>query len=152
MRDELCALHDAITAHLQELETMLTRATVDRADLANVRWRLSRASKQRLSMLERRIYPHLTGLMSEAEARAVRQLQEATGPLVAQTVSHVCTWTVDHIVSDLAGYKSASAMMRTTMRARIKLERDVLYPLLIQHRGSKTPVGADLFAPLRSAA
>jgi hypothetical protein len=151
MREELGAAHDAVMVHLQELESLLMRTTIARADLANMRWRLSRASKQRLGLLERRIYPYLLGLVSGVEAQAIRQLQAGARPLLTQTVNHVGTWTIDRIMSDLVGYRCASAAMRATMRARITAERDILYPLLTRYRGkmSANPLRS---VPLESAA
>lgn len=157
MREELAAVHDALMASLQELETLLMQTTVTRADLANIRWRLSRTSKQRLRLLEQHVYPYLTGLVSGADAQAVRELQAGARPLLGQTVEHVAAWTIDRIIADLGGYRRASAMMRASMRARIKAERDILYPLLNRYRGSARPAsGAPSLPPegareLRSA-
>lgn len=144
MQQELSAAHVAILAHIDELELLLRQAKVERAALADVRWRLSRASNRRLTLLETRIFPHLLSVVSAAETSPIRQLQASTNPLLTQTVTHVGTWTVERVMSDLAGYRRASLAMRITMRARVTAERDALYPLLTRYGGSTVDTDTQL--------
>lgn len=130
MLAELQYAHEEIVAWIDELEICTSLETPDRIQLTGVRWRLSQASRRRTDIIEEHIYPMLLGLADDRERDDLLKLKTTAAELRQYSVQHIQEWTIEKIVEDWAGYRQASSVMRSSMRARIKEERRILYPLL----------------------
>ena len=122
--------HAAVLHELAMLERITAEPTPDRADLAQTRLRLSRASARRVQLLDGHILPRLLETASPSEAGPLVELRGALAAARARSSQHVVRWTLDAAVQDWPGYCRASAEMRAAMRAQIERERSVLGPLL----------------------
>jgi hypothetical protein len=127
--------HDQLLDLITKLEIETSKPLPDRAGLATVRWQLSRASGARRKMLEDQIYPALLATTHAAGLRRIQTLRDAAAAIRSASTHHISSWTMEAILADWPGYCAASQVMRTDMRARIALEREILYPLLEGVRG-----------------
>ena len=59
--------------------------------------------------------------------------------MLVRSGDHIRHWTTREITQDWPGYCLASAAARQTMRARIELEVQLLYPLLKDEGSSRQP-------------
>jgi hypothetical protein len=147
MRSSLLAqlklFHDRLLAHLDELAAMASADEPDRPTLSQIRWNLSRASRLRKKLIETEILPLLLQEASPADAARLRELQQAITSASASSSRHVSAWTIEQVLNDWAGYRQASAVIRSAMRERIEAERRVLYPALLADTtgGSRRSLG-----------
>ena len=130
MLSDLRESHQLLLAELQALEDATGNDAPDARDLAAIRWRLSRASRRRRSLVDQACDRLLPGA-SPATARQILALREGLGEALAASTRHVGCWTIDAVLADWAGYRAASAAMRRSMRQRITAEQALLYPLLV---------------------
>lgn len=130
MLAELSRLHDELLTLINELEVSTAEIKPDTQRLTTLRWQLSRHSWLRHKLLEGVIYPHLTKLASPAELQRISSLRETNNQALTASRQHVAYWTIERVLADWAGYRTASVLMRDVMRHRIALEQAVLYPLL----------------------
>ncbi|RYY23404.1 MAG: hypothetical protein EOP62_20380 [Sphingomonadales bacterium] len=128
--DALKRAHANLLTALIEMEAVVRSHSPDRAMLADIRWKLSRASGVRLRLLEERIYPALLASISPIDAEKVAKLREANAPLRLASTQHVANWTLDRAVEAWPEYRQASSLMTASMRTRLNAERETLYPLL----------------------
>lgn len=130
MLEELREAHAALLAGIQELEDATRADAPDASALAGIRWRLSRASGRRRRLIEQ-ASAHLLDQVPGA-APEIGRLREGNAEMLSASSRHVGDWTIERITADWRGYRAASADMRKAMRARIALEKKILYPLLEQ--------------------
>ncbi len=121
--------HRKLLEGIQELEEATKESAPDPSKLATIRWRLSRASGQRRRLVDEACAQLLENA-SPGAAQQMSTLRENSGEMLAATSKHVGHWTIEQVVADWEGYRTASAAMRTAMRARIAAEQAILYPLL----------------------
>jgi len=126
---ELKRAHDTLLSCLDELERLTLDAAPDRARLANIRWKLSKASAERRRLVDAACDLLMISALSVDRTR-VAALRENDAESVAASSSHVRQWSVDQVLADWDGYRAASAALRRAMRARILQEQRTLYPLL----------------------
>ena len=129
MLAELRRAHADLLACIEELEQLAREDAPDRARLAKIRWKLSRASGARRKLVAA-AHAQLSTALSGPDRERLATLMEEGAQSVAQSSHHVGRWTVDAIMVDWDGYRAASEAMRRTMRARIRSEQRALYPLL----------------------
>jgi hypothetical protein len=127
---ELKRTHGALLSCLDELERATLDAAPDRASLANIRWKLSKASAERRKQVDAACdYLSLNSANSIDRSRVVA-LRADNAEGVAASSSHVRRWSMEQVLADWDGYREASAALRKAMRARILQEQRALYPLL----------------------
>lgn len=131
MLAELQEAHDALLAGIRELEDATQADAPDASALAGIRWRLSRASGQRRRLIEQASAQLLERVPGAAPD--IGRLRENNIGMLSASSRHVGGWPIERIAADWAGYCAASAEIRKAMRARIELERAILYPLLERH-------------------
>lgn len=125
MLGELREAHEALLGGIQELEEATRAAVPDRSVLAAIRWRLSRASGRR-----RRLVDQACAELRSGAPAQIDRLRENSADLLSASSRHVGTWTIEQVLADWDGYRTASTAMRAAMRKRILEEKAVLYPLL----------------------
>jgi hypothetical protein len=133
MLTELHQAHEQVLSALGELEKLTDAPQPDGTALANIRWKLSRASGKRRRLVEEAC-TRLIDKAAPAEAQAVGTLQQGIGVIQAASSQHVNAWTLARVIEDWDGYRAASAELRGRMRDRIATEKRVLYPLLQRHK------------------
>lgn len=126
----LKALHEQLRAALDGLDTLTLRPDFDRAELSQLRFRLSRISGERRAVVDR-LYVSLGEQASGDHARRLRDLRENGMRARADSSAHVGQWSLSEVAADWKGYCRASAKMRTAMRIQIEAEKAVLYPRVI---------------------
>ena len=114
MLDALKAVHDDVLAQIDALEAILREPLPSRDILTNVRWRLMRASRNRLKLLDEQIYPALADVLRDRIA-AFRADDVAKR---AASAAHIARWHVAHILADWGGYRKVSAAITAEMRRR----------------------------------
>jgi len=129
MLHELRQLHAQISALLDQLEQLTAQPSPPRG-LAALRFRLTCASRNRTRMLEGHVYALAAEQASPAQARALQQLRDEGKEQLSHSQSHLARWDKRAVEADWAGYGRASRAMRASMRRRIKVEQEILYPLL----------------------
>jgi hypothetical protein len=132
MLPDLQRLHEQLSAAIADLADLTAQTWPDRAGITRVRWKLSRASRLRLKLLEETVYPFLLKGAIPEDARHVSDLRRANAAVLAASREHIATWTIERVIADWSGYRAASADMRALMTARIQWERKILYTLLDQ--------------------
>lgn len=134
MLAELKRAHAALLSGIDELEKLALDDVPDRATLANVRWKLSKASGERRRLVD----TACDLLMASADAidrNRVMLLRENNAETVAASSRHVGHWTMDAVIADWDSYREASTVLRKAMRGRILQEQRALYPLLERTTG-----------------
>ena len=127
---ELKRAHDALLSCLDELERLSLDDRPDRAKLANIRWKLSKASAERRKRVDAACDYLSMHSANAIDRDRVASLRADIADGVAASSSHIRRWTIDQVLADWGGYRAASAALRKTMRARILQEQRALYPLL----------------------
>ena len=97
--------------------------------LANARWRISQASLRR-RVLAVQINDFLGARLHGQDLASLGALRQSDQQLVRHSGLHVRTWTIHSIRPDWAGYCAASREIRMLMKSHLRLERQILHPLL----------------------
>ena len=126
---DLLAAHSALLERIAELGAITAEAVPSRLEYTAARMRLSQASIDRRSALNRALR-HLSEQHDDAASRAVAKVREADGELIAHSVAHLGKWTAESISSDWRGYCGASRAMRDHMAETVRIEAELLKPLL----------------------
>jgi hypothetical protein len=96
---------------------------------AHVRWKLSRASRQRRAAAEQ-AYPLALARATAAERARIARLQSQDSVMLAASHEHIARWTPEQIAADWLGYCAASRVIRRSMADRVQAEQDILIPIL----------------------
>lgn len=128
---DLQSLHAELLEALSELEALTAASTCDKASLSAARYRLSRVSGTRRRLIDELCEQHLRRASSE-EARALRALRQSNLEARVASTKHIGIWTLQEAASNWAGYRAASARVRSAMREQIRVEQALLYPQLRQ--------------------
>lgn len=129
MLGELKQAHEVLLGCISELEAALAEEFLDASTLARIRLKLSKASSARRRVVAGAIQD-LSARANASEAARLTLLRENDGPVLAASSNHVGAWSIDAILADQEGYRTASTAMRKSMRERIATEKAILYPLL----------------------
>lgn len=123
---EIEQLHAYQLALLDRLENITAAPLCDQAELANLRLKLIRATRERHDLLHSRIFPDLQRASAKVTSMVerLRTKEEAVRRASAQ---HIGIWSMDAILSDWAGYCAASTTMRSLIRAQIAAEQEVIF-------------------------
>lgn len=134
MLGELRRLHAEILANVDELDVLTAQAQPPMERLPAVRQALTRASRARTMLLER-VYDRLLAEAPPAKKPALEALRAAGKDGLITSTRHIGSWTLREIAGRWPDYCAASATMRAAMRARIKSEAELIYPLLPNDAG-----------------
>jgi hypothetical protein len=126
---ELTAAHAALLERIAELGAITSHAAPARLEYSAARMRLSQASIERRSVLNRALR-HLGERADDAAALVLARVREADGELIAHSVAHLAKWTAESISANWAGYCDASREMRDHMARTVRAEAELLKPLL----------------------
>jgi hypothetical protein len=128
MLAELRDAHDRLLAGIQDLEDAAGAEAPDSSLLAAIRWRLSQASGRRRRLVDEASAEVLR--RKPGAAPEIERLRENSAEMLFASSRHVGGWPIERIRREWQGYRAASAEMRRAMRARIEMEKAILYPLL----------------------
>ena len=122
-------LHASIVAGLDEMDilTAMPQPAMDR--LSKVRVALTRASRARTLLLEP-AYEELIARAPSGQHAALRALRAEGTESLIKSVRHIGTWTLREVTSQWPEYCIASKIIRAEMRARVRKEAALLYPML----------------------
>lgn len=126
---ELLAAHSTLLERIAELGAITGQEAPTSLEYTSARMRLSQASIDRRSVLNRALR-HLGHGADDRAAQAVARVREADGELIAHSVMHLGKWTSAAIAADWAGYCEASREMRDHMARTVHSEAELLRPLL----------------------
>jgi hypothetical protein len=129
MLTELQRLHADILASLDELDALTAQPRPPMDRLPSVRLALTRASRARTMLLERRYDQLIARATSEQKAAILSLKAEGKDNLVTST-QHIGAWTLREIAGRWPEYCAASSTIRSAMRQRIRKEAALIYPLL----------------------
>jgi hypothetical protein len=130
MLAELRQHHEKIGNLLAALEALCQERHADIEKVSAVRLELTRASRARSAYLNAVVYPKLMRACPPDKRTALEKLKSDGVLMLVRSGDHIRHWTTREIAQDWPGYCLASAAMRQTMRARIALEAELIYPLL----------------------
>jgi len=139
MLAELRQHHEKIGDLLTALEALCQERHADIVKVSAVRLELTRASRARSAFLNAVVYPKVTRICPPDKRMALEKLKSDGLLMLVRSGDHIRHWTTREITQDWPGYCLASKAARQTMRARIALEAQLLYPLLKEEGPSPQP-------------
>ena len=139
MLAELQQHHEKIGDLLTALEALCQDRHADIVSVSAVRLELTRASRARSAYLNAVVYPKLMRASPPDKRIALEKLKSDGLLMLVRSADHIRHWTTREIAADWPGYCIASAAARQTMRDRIALEAQLLYPLLKDDRYGHRP-------------
>jgi hypothetical protein len=132
--------HEKIGHLLAALEALCQERHADIVKVSAVRLELTRASRARSAFLNAVVYPKLLRTCPPDKRIALEKLKSDGLLMLVRSADHIRHWTTREITQDWPGYCLASAAARQTMRSRIELEAQLLYPLLKDEGTSRQPM------------
>ena len=139
MLAELRQHHEKIGNLLTELEVLCEDHHADIVKVSAVRIELTRASRARSAYLHSVVYPKLMRTCPPDKRIALEKLKSDGVLMLVRSGDHIRRWTTREITANWPGYCRASAAARQTMRDRIALEAQIIYPLLKAEGPSDLP-------------
>lgn len=139
MLAELRQHHEKIGNLLSALELLCQDRHANIVEVSAVRLELTRASRARSAYLNAIVYPKVMRTCPPDKRIALEKLKSDGLLMLVRSGDHIRHWTTREITQDWPGYCLASAAARQTMRARIELEVQLLYPLLKDEGSSRQP-------------
>lgn len=140
MLAELRQHHEKIGALLDALEALCQDRHADIVKVSAVRLELTRASRARSAYLNAVVYPKVMRTCPPDKRMALEKLKSDGLLMLVRSGDHIRHWTSREITEDWPGYCLASAAVRQSMRARIQLEAELLYPLLKEEGSGRQPM------------
>jgi hypothetical protein len=134
--DSLDKMHAEILDYLDELERLAACVSPTRSAVAEVRWKLSKASRRRWVLINETIHPLLLELGARGWTDKLRHIKQDGLERQAGSGEHVRRWPIDAALADWAGYGQHSAELRESMRARIAAEKRVYATALAEIAGA----------------
>lgn len=129
MLDKLRQLHVEIQENLDAIKDLTSMPEPDVGRLASTRLALTRASRARTLLLES-MYDELISGSSEPTKAAIGALRAEGRANLMVSIQHIAHWSLPEIAFRWTEYCMASATIQSAMRARIRREVDLIYPLL----------------------
>jgi hypothetical protein len=130
---ELSQVHATLGERITALETLTADALPSKMEYTSARLRLSQASIDRRSLLNKTLRL-LEERSDPPSAAAAAKVRAADGELIAHSVAHLAKWTTEAVANDWRGYCEASRAMRDHMTRTFEAEAAALSPVL--QRGS----------------
>jgi hypothetical protein len=125
---DLVATHSVLLERIKELGEVAEHAQPSRLECTSARLRLSQASIDRRSALNRLL--HCLGASADAHSSPVlAKVRAGDGELIAHSVKHLARWTAEAVAADWRGYCEASRSMREHMAGTVTAEAELLKPL-----------------------
>lgn len=131
MLQQLQRFHASILSSLDELDILTAKTQPPMDRLPAVRLTLTRASRARTVLLER-AYNDLVARAPASQKAALKTLRAEGMETLVSSARHIGTWTLCEVTHRWPDYCVASNTMRANMRARIKKEAALVYPLLAE--------------------
>jgi hypothetical protein len=125
---DLVATHSVLLERIKELGEVAEHAQPSRLECTSARLRLSQASIDRRSALNKALRL-LEERSDPASAAAAAKVRAADGELIAHSVAHLAKWTTEAVAADWRGYCEASRSMREHMAGTVTAEAELLKPL-----------------------
>jgi len=139
MLAELRQHHEKIGNLLNALEVLCEDRHADIVKVSAVRVELTRASRARSAYLNAVVYPKVMRTCPRDKRITLERLKSDGLLMLVRSADHIRHWTTRAITQDWPGYCRASAAARQTMRARIELEAELIYPLLKKEDSGRQP-------------
>jgi hypothetical protein len=140
MLAELRQHHEKISDLLTALEVLCQAQHADIIKVSAVRIELTRASRARSAYLNAVIYPQVMRTCPPDKRMALEKLKSDGLLMLVRSGDHIRRWTSRAITENWPGYCRASAAARQTMRDRIALEAQLIYPLLKGETSGSQPI------------
>jgi len=140
MLAELRQHHEKIGNLLAALEVVCQDRHADIVKVSAVRLELTRASRARSAYLNAVVYPKLMRTCPPDKRIALEKLKSDGLLMLVRSGDHIRRWTSRAITENWPGYCRASAAARQTMRDRIALEAQLIYPLLKDETPGRQPM------------
>lgn len=118
-----------LTAEMAKMDALTREERPDRARYSHLRWQLSHYSLMR-RMLSAKIFAHLEQIVSQADAEALRTLRASDRELARSSTAHIGRWSTETINIAWLDYCEASRDIRWKMRAYLRMEQQLLFPIL----------------------
>ncbi|WP_152542664.1 hypothetical protein [Sphingobium sp. Ant17] len=129
MLDKLRQLHLEIIQNLDAIKDITALPEPDVGRLVATRLALTRASRARTLLLESS-YDDLIARSSGTIKAAIGTLRAEGRANLLVSIQHIALWSLPEIASRWTEYCMASKTIQSAMRARVKREVDLIYPLL----------------------
>jgi hypothetical protein len=126
---ELGQVHAALRERIAALGALTGDSLPSKMEYTSARLRLSQASIDRRSALNKALRL-LEERSDPASAAAAAKVRAADGELIAHSVAHLAKWTTEAVAADWRGYCEASRAMRDHMLRTVEAEAQILYGLL----------------------
>ena len=140
MLAELRQHHEKIGDLLTALEVLCQAPHADIVKVSAVRIELTRASRARSAFLNTAVYPKVLRTCPPDKRMALEKLKSDGLLMLVRSGDHIRHWTSRAIAENWPGYCRASAAARQTMRDRIALEAQLIYPLLKEEARGRQPM------------
>lgn len=121
--------HACILSKLDEMDMLTTEAQPPMDRLPAVRLSLTRASRARTVLLEQ-AYGELIARAPASQKTALEALRAEGKENLVRSGRHIGIWTLREMTNRWPDYCAASNAIRAEMRARVKREAALTYPLL----------------------
>ncbi|RVT94693.1 hypothetical protein [Sphingomonas crocodyli] len=130
MLDRLQSLHDAAIKGIDALEALAAVAEPRLAEVAAARLAISKVSRVRSSFLEAEVYPAVEAFAP----MAIAGLRTRGRARMLASSEHIKRWSASELQLHWSEYQTLSKGLRIGMRARIREEQALLYPLILRLR------------------
>jgi hypothetical protein len=125
---ELETIHAEMASRIAALGAVADNPQPSKMEYTSARLRLSQASIDRRSALNRLLHC-LGGSPDPAASPVLAKVRTADGELIAHSVKHLARWTAEAVAGDWRGYCEASRSMREHMAGTVTAEAELLKPL-----------------------
>ena len=126
MLERLRCLHETVLRGIDALDAQVASSHPDIAAVSAARLALSKASRARNCFLENTVYPAVEPL----DRAVIDGLRSRGRERAMMSSEHVHRWTVAEVSRCWSEYRAVSTEIRHGMRARIREEQTLLYPLI----------------------
>jgi iron-sulfur cluster repair protein YtfE (RIC family) len=126
-RHTLIAEHAELGAMLGDLLRHAARRPPPIADIAQVRWRMSRLLLAHLAKEDRLLHPLLQRSGDPAAVRLSQQFEAEMGGLSDAFKAYMQDWDAGRIEADPAAFEAASRALAAVLADRIRREETQLY-------------------------
>lgn len=133
MLEELLRLHDAVEAEVAAQERLLRDMDIPSSDdIARARWKFMSAVRKRRDYLDATIYPALKERDLSQGLVIIEALQARDAAHRLQATDHLSQWPLERTLREFEEYLRAAGEVRSRIRAHLRIEREILEPMLAQ--------------------
>lgn len=131
--DGLKEAHASVRECLDEMKGITSRNQVNRLELTNARFRISRASLNRRTIFNAACN-EIARDGAAHEKTVIRDLRQFDLEMGSKSAAHVAHWTSERIEFDWSGYCAASQRLRAEMAVHLTTQEALLWPMLSPSR------------------